>query len=83
MLICFIFILYFISVLYFFFCLKIKKSGGLRKYNQKVGEVRHIEMTKKPAGKKCKQKEMYTPSLGHPVNSQMDLPMNNFANGDL
>lgn len=75
--------LYFISVLYFFFCLKIKNSGGLRKCNQKVGEGRHIEMTNIPAGKKCTQKEMYTPSLSHPVNSQMDRPMNNFADGDL
>ena len=40
-------------------------------------------MTKIPAGTKCKQREMYTPSLSHPVNSQMDLPMNNFADGDL
>lgn len=40
----------------FFLCLKIKKSGGLKKYNQKVGEVRHIEMTNIPAGKKCTPK---------------------------
>ena len=35
-----------------------KKSGGLKKYNQKVGEVRHIEMTNIPAGKKCTPKNI-------------------------